>query len=1038
MKPELWDRVKPLFNAALERNPEDRRAFLDSLPADDDVRHELSEMVRAAEAAASAQLTVPGARPHESSLQAGDVLRHQFQIMRRLGTGGMGDVYEALDLHLAETVALKVIRPEIVERPGILARFKKEVQLAHRVTSPNICRIYAFFQPEIPGPAHQRSFFTMELLQGVTLADEIRSSGAMPWRRLHAIAQEVCAGLAAMHNAGIIHRDLKTHNIMLATRDGCTRAIVMDFGLAHELSVSPDGQDTRMTMPGVIVGTPAYMAPEQFSGSQIGPATDIYALGVVLYEMATGRQPFEIDTPLRAAISRARVLQRPSELQPSLPRRFDRIIARCLQFDPGRRYQSAEELARDLRRCSSPLLSIPSLIPARKVLVAAAALTLLFFTSFFVWKYARADRPIDARALTWYEQGVSALREGAYVKATGELQQAVNIEGPFALAHARLAEAWSELDYTGTAQREMLLALQGAQGASLSSVDRRSIDAAQSLLLQDFPAAVRHRQEILQSLPESQKGYGYLDLGRAQEKNNDILAAIQSYQASARLLPDDAAPFLHLAILQARQQNASEAEAAFNRAEQLYKVKQNYEGLGEIYFQRAHWANQRGDLDSARKWLDDCLKIASQIQSVQLEVRALTQTSNFEYFAGENDQSIAHAERAIQLARQNHLDYWITDAQIREATAYFDKRDFASADKFAFEALNGAVRDQHALLTADAQETIASIRDQQGRYDEQIQYAQEALKYFEKAGILSQALETGIVLQRGLLGKGKLDQALLSADNLLKIARRIGSPNRLTLGEETMGSALFAQQHYPESLAHFQQALQYSQAARQGTGYQFIHCADALNRLGRFNEANQALAAVPSDEAAQAAVALAKDRTAATILVTQNRFGPALAFALRAQSTYKDLSPDERMDFGTVIAQSEAALGRLKDAQLESSKLMVMASAQGSPRLLAITQLLAAQIDLRAGQPLKALDEAQQALTYFSGAIEIESAWRAQASIAQAYEAAGDRAKAASSAHLALDRLSAMQQNWDSPSVQRYDSRPDLQVTLRQLHNLIA
>ena len=353
MTPELWDRLKPLFEAAVEKPPADRDAFLAAVPVEDGLRRELDQLVKAFEAGGSnldavankVQAMVPVAA---DSFAPGDVLLNRFRIIRKLGHGGMGDVYQAFDMELSETVALKRIRPEIDESPHVLFRFKREVQLARRLTGHNICRIHELFVAQNQGPGGDFVFLTMEFLEGVTLADEIATNGPMPWLRAKQIALELCAALVAMHTAGIVHRDVKSRNVMLASRSGVLQAVLMDFGLARDVSTPPSRIDTALTMPGAVVGTPSYMAPEQFSGAPPTPSTDLYALGVVLYELLTGRTPFPDPDPVRAAILRASPPPPPSSVRAGLPRKADEIIAKCLQFNPRLRYQSAEELAADL------------------------------------------------------------------------------------------------------------------------------------------------------------------------------------------------------------------------------------------------------------------------------------------------------------------------------------------------------------------------------------------------------------------------------------------------------------------------------------------------------------------------------------------------------------------------------------------------------------------------------------------------------------------------------------------------------------------
>jgi serine/threonine protein kinase/tetratricopeptide (TPR) repeat protein len=353
MTPERWDRLKPLFDAAILKTPADRDAFLATLDLEEEDRRELLDLVGAfdANAATSDHLAqqLQSLTPDVlSTLRPGEVLAGRFRIVRWLGHGGMGTVYEAVDLELSEVIALKIIRPSIALDPQCLDRFRKEVHLARRFSGPNICRIHELYVRE-DTPGRVNAFLTMEFLDGVTLAEEIQRSGPLPWPRASRIAEEICAALAEMHAAGVIHRDVKTRNVMLAKRATGVCAVLMDFGLAREVSRPNQQDETASTMPGTLLGTPACMAPEQFSGDELTRATDIYALGVVLYEMTTAREPFAAGDAVRAAILRATPPAPPSTVRKGLPHRLDSVVARCLEVDPSRRYQSATELARDLR-----------------------------------------------------------------------------------------------------------------------------------------------------------------------------------------------------------------------------------------------------------------------------------------------------------------------------------------------------------------------------------------------------------------------------------------------------------------------------------------------------------------------------------------------------------------------------------------------------------------------------------------------------------------------------------------------------------------
>ena len=284
----------------------------------------------------------------QAILSPGDLILGRFKIGRHLGSGGTGDVYEAFDRELSQTVALKMIRPHIAENELVLSRLRKDLQLARRLSGPNVCRIHELFVDEGTDRLPGRAFLTMEFLDGVALAQKVQA-GPLAWPEAEPIAIDICDGLAVIHGAGIIHRDLKSRSIMLSDRDGKRRAVLMDFGLAREFS-SPGRQgEPGITLPDTVAGTPEYMAPEQFEDKAVSQATDIYAVGILLYELLTGRHPFASSNFLGAAVLRGKRFSPPSSINHTVPHWLDRVIKKCLEYDPSRRYQSANELARALR-----------------------------------------------------------------------------------------------------------------------------------------------------------------------------------------------------------------------------------------------------------------------------------------------------------------------------------------------------------------------------------------------------------------------------------------------------------------------------------------------------------------------------------------------------------------------------------------------------------------------------------------------------------------------------------------------------------------
>ncbi|HLW89021.1 MAG TPA: tetratricopeptide repeat protein [Terriglobales bacterium] len=272
-------------------------------------------------------------------------LGKRYEILDLLGEGGMGAVYKARDRELDRIVALKVIRPELAAHPEVLTRFKQELILARKVTHRNVIRIFDL------GEVDGTKFITMDYVEGQDLKAVVKTRGKLPVEEIVHIIKQVCLALEAAHAEGVVHRDLKPQNIMV---DHQGRAYVMDFGIAR--SVEPGG----MTQTGMLVGTPEYMSPEQVRGEHVGPRSDIFALGLILYELLTGAMPFDAPTAQAAMFKRTKEPARPAiDVDPNVPRFLSEVVRKCLEIDPQRRYQSTREIVADLDAWTEGTSKVP-------------------------------------------------------------------------------------------------------------------------------------------------------------------------------------------------------------------------------------------------------------------------------------------------------------------------------------------------------------------------------------------------------------------------------------------------------------------------------------------------------------------------------------------------------------------------------------------------------------------------------------------------------------------------------------------------------
>jgi Tol biopolymer transport system component len=364
-----WERAADLFHRALEKAPAERDAFLhDECGGDDDLYREVVSLIaadqsdshagieRLGEAAAADWVSVPSEAPVVGR-QIG-----RYTVVALLGSGGMGEVYRATDTALGRDVALKILAPARVSDKNFRRRLEKEARAASSLNHPNIVTVYEI------GRSGDVDFIASELVDGITLRARL-TAGALALREIVEVGGQIVAALTAAHAAGILHRDIKPENVMIRP-DGLVK--VVDFGLAKG-TTSGSGPDTQstwadVTVPGVVAGTPSYMSPEQALGQQLDHRSDLFAVGTVLYEMATGVRPFTgaTEAAVYAALLHA-VPPAPTSLRPDLPVDVDLVIGRALERDRELRYQSASDFAADLKRLqrSATASTIASLAAGR-------------------------------------------------------------------------------------------------------------------------------------------------------------------------------------------------------------------------------------------------------------------------------------------------------------------------------------------------------------------------------------------------------------------------------------------------------------------------------------------------------------------------------------------------------------------------------------------------------------------------------------------------------------------------------------------------
>jgi serine/threonine protein kinase/Tol biopolymer transport system component len=404
---ERWERTKQILEEALRLAPERRPSYLDlACGADAELRAEVESLIASHEEAGSQFLaaaapdvldfTFSASRPHGRMALVSGTKLGPYEIVAPLGAGGMGEVYRARDAKLGRDVALKLLPPQFTADPDRVARFDREARLLASLNHPHIGAIYGF---EGAGDLHA---LVLELVEGNTLADRVRR-GPVPLAEALTVAQQIADALDAAHKAGIIHRDLKPSNIKI-TPDGVVK--VLDFGLAKALATegsSPDPSESptmtsRGTIAGVILGTAAYMSPEQARGQPVDKRTDVWAFGCVLFEMLTGASAFVRETVMDTIAAVVGAEPAWKSLPPNTPASIRRLLTRCLQKDARRRLHDIADARIEIEDAmGAPAEPTPAPTPRRSSRLALSALTLGIATAlaFLLWTARdRFGRPV--------------------------------------------------------------------------------------------------------------------------------------------------------------------------------------------------------------------------------------------------------------------------------------------------------------------------------------------------------------------------------------------------------------------------------------------------------------------------------------------------------------------------------------------------------------------------------------------------------------------------------------------------------------------
>jgi tetratricopeptide (TPR) repeat protein len=1034
MPPERWGRLRAVIEELKDSTPADRaRRLQDAAASDPLLNAEIEDFLRSGGSDPEILVNFPTQwlfpdtnTLHQDLVDAAPLrwsagtLVGRYRVERLLGSGGMGEVYAATDDELHRPVALKCVFPWRGYEARARDRMMAEARAAGRLGHPNIATVYDVLQHE------GRVVIVMEFVAGNSLRTRL-AEGRIPREDAIAYAMQLADALQSAHETGIVHCDLKPGNVQF-TPGGVPK--LLDFGIARRLpKASVETIGLKAVDAGRRFGTPGYMAPEQVYASPVDVRTDVYGLGILLFEMLAGRRPLRGLDPLQASYEMANgLVPDVREIDATVPAPIANVVAKALRKDPAERYQSAAEFRDALRQASLPE---PAPEPEPVVVVApppsrrprwtswSAASVLVALVAGMLWYLGR---PIVLKAAPaaerWYQNGVHALQEGAPHQAELALERAVAIDPQFALAWARLGEARLELDESEEAQQAVIKASNLVPDRTrLVEEDRLRLEGIGAMFERNHPAAIAAFSALAQRAPSDPTRF--VDQGRAYEANNDVPRAIAAYEKAVATDPEYAAAHLRLAVLLARrddvgQEDQKKAFALLDRAERLYEAASRREGVALVDYERGVIYNRMQRHAEARAALSRAVQIAEELKNAYRQSAALFKLSTAAGLEGKYEEADAYAVQALRAGEG--LNPLLAEGLVDYGLLFVRKHDHAQAFRQFERALALAKRAGARRAEAGALVNMGGLEIAIGKTQSGTARVNQGLAFYERGSYRRELARGRTALAQALWLSGEVALAEQEYRKLIAVATTHGDAAEVAINESNLSQLLLSAERYPEALEHCSRSLSAYEELKLPfrIAYAALRRAEILGRLGRSQEAREQLGRLVTRELAGGERALAVERMTAlrraSVALREDRLQEVISIAGPAVSDGGGRI-DIRLQLRMVLALALARSGQSNRALAVVDAALREVRTVTDPMLESWLTLTRAEVLVVERRFKDSLATVTPLLSQFAARRQFESAWLA-------HTIAG-----AASRGLTQDRLAAQHDGAASGAFQNLEHR---------------